>query len=111
MYDIVDILAFLPLGRLPGAFLKVPDSRSEAWLQRAELWLAHRTCLPFRKSFGIVEAEQKARAATAAVAKALANAAWVAFIATVLAASSAMLGAYIGGTCTNRAVAVDRSLP
>jgi hypothetical protein len=44
-----------------------------------------------------VEAEQKARSAAAATAKLLANAAWLAFVATVLAASAAMVGAHLGG--------------
>ncbi len=54
------------------------------------------------------EAEQKARTAAAATAKALADAAWVAFAATLLGATAAMLGAYIGGTRTSRPPIFDR---
>jgi hypothetical protein len=54
------------------------------------------------------EAEQKARAAAAGAAKALADAAWIAFVATLLGASSAMLGAHIGGHRTSRTFSVQQ---
>jgi hypothetical protein len=43
------------------------------------------------------EAERKARAAAATAAKTLADAAWIAFVASILAGSAAMLGAHLGG--------------
>ena len=56
------------------------------------------------------EMEAKARAAAASAAKTLADAAWLAFAASILAASAAMLGAYLGGYTGLRPFAI-RSEP
>ncbi len=55
------------------------------------------------------DAERKARTAADAAAKALADAAWIAFVATVLGASAAMLGGYVGGCRTSRPPSLEQS--